>query len=423
MIAPEPLEPSGSPEPAGPAGPADREVERLVRDSGRDVLATLARVTGDLGLAEDAVQDAVVRALETWPRDGVPANPVAWLRLVARRRAVDLVRRDAARRPKEALAMDPTTGHEELVPDWEGSRLDDDLLRLVFTCCHPSLAPATQVALALRTLCGLDTGEVARALLVSEASMAKRLTRARQKIRDARIPYRVPSDAELPARWAAVLTTVYLVFNEGYAAGSGAAVVRSALVDEAVRLGRLLVRLQPDDPDALGLLALMLLHDSRRGARADAEGTAVLLADQDRSRWDTAPVAEAVPLVGEALRRSADRPRAYVVQAAIAACHALAPSYDETDWAAVVSWYDVLLTLDAGPVVRLNRAAAVAHRDGPGAGLALMDDIAGLEHYPWWHASRAVVLRRLGRDDEAADAERRAAALPLNDGQRRLLAT
>ena len=400
---------------------ARRALVQLVRDSGRDVLATLARTVGDLGLAEDAVQDAVVRALETWPRDGVPDNPVGWLRVVARNRAVDLVRREATRRPKEAAAVDPSDDPDpgaDPGANPEGSSLDDDLLRLVFTCCHPTLAPSSQVALALRTLCGLDVAEVARALLVSEAAMARRLGRARAKIRDARIPYRVPGDAELPDRWAGVLATVYLVFNEGYAASSGADVVRRPLVEQALRLARLLVRLQPDDPDALGLLALLLLHDSRRDARLDDDGRPVLLADQDRRRWDRAAVAEAVPLVGEALRRSPDRPRSYVVQAAIAACHALAPTYEETDWAAVVSWYDVLLTLDGGPVVRLNRAAALAHRDGPAAGLALVEEIDGLEDYPWWHASRAELLRRLGRVEEAEAADRRAAALPINEPQR-----
>lgn len=408
-----------------PDEPSHEALVQLVRESGRDVLATLARVVGDLGLAEDAVQDAVVRALETWPRDGVPDNPVAWLRLVARRRAIDLVRREAGRRPKEEAAVTDPGSHDDDPSDswlgWDDSSLDDDLLRLVFTCCHPSLAPATQVALSLRTLCGLDTAEVARAMLVSEASMAKRLTRARQKIRDAHIPYRVPTDAELPARWSSVLATVYLLFNEGYAAGSGDHLVRTPLVQEAVRLARLLVRLQPDDPSAMGLLALLLLQDSRRAARTDADGDVVLLADQDRSVWDRAAIAEAVGLVGEALRRSPQRPLTYVVQAAVAACHALAPSAQETDWAAIVSWYDVLLTVDDGPVVRLNRAAAVAERDGPAAGLALMDRIDGLETYPWWHASRAVLLRRLGRHDEARAADRVASTLPLNAAQRRLM--
>jgi RNA polymerase sigma-70 factor (ECF subfamily) len=393
-----------------------RELTELVRASGRDVLATLARWTGNLALAEDAVQDATVRALETWPRDGVPDSPVAWLRTVARRRAVDLIRREAARGEKETTAM-RTIPDEEPEP----SAVADDLLRLVFTCCHPSLAPETQVALSLRTLCGLTTPEVARALLVSEASMAKRLTRARQKIQQARIPYRVPSHDELPRRWAAVLATTYLVFNEGYAATSGPRLVRDDLVDEAVRLARLLVRLRPDEPGALGLLALMLLQDSRRATRVDADGATVLLGDQDRTRWDAAKIEEGITLVGAGLRRSPDRPDRYVAQAAIAACHALAPSYDETDWDAIVSWYDVLLTLDAGPVVRLNRAAAVAERDGAAAGLDLVDAIDGLDSYALWHATRGVLLRRLGRTGEAAAADARAASLPLNDAQRSLL--
>ena len=311
----------------------------------------------------------------------------------------------------------------EALPEDEpvDSVVTDDLLRLVFTCCHPSLAPETQVALALRTLGGLTTPEVARALLVSEASMAKRLTRARQKILQAHIPYRVPPDHELPDRWAAVLATAYLVFNEGYAATSGPRLVRGELVDEAVRLVRLLVRLQPDDAGAVGLLALMLLQDSRRATRVAADGSLVLLADQERSRWDRSRIEEGARLVEEGLRRSPTTPDRYVVQAAIAACHALAPTYAETDWDAVLSWYDVLLALDAGPVVRLNRAAAVAERDGAAAGLALVDAIGGLDAYPLWHATRAVLLRRLGRETEAAHADARAAELPLNDPQRSLL--
>lgn len=403
---------------------AGRALTELVRSSGRDVLATMTRWTSDLALAEDAVQDATLRALETWPRDGVPDNPVAWLRLTARRRAVDLVRREVARRPKERAAMEDVI--RRLVPEADDedpapSAVDDDLLRLVFTCCHPSLARETQVALALRTLCGLTTEEVARALLVNEAALAKRLTRARQKIKQARIPYRVPPDHELPDRWAAVLSTTYLLFNEGYAATTGADLQRVELVDQAIRLTRLLTRLQPDDASTLGLLALMLLQDSRRATRTDSAGATVLLADQDRERWDRVAIAEAVELVGDALRRTPERPDGYVVQAAIAACHALAPRWEETDWTAVVSWYDVLLTLDAGPVVRLNRAAAVAERDGAAAGLALVETIDGLESYALWHATRGVLLRRLGDDDEAARADALAAALPLNDRQRALL--
>jgi RNA polymerase sigma factor (sigma-70 family) len=387
--------------------------EGLVREEGARVLATLVRVTGDLDLAQDAVQDAVVRALERWPRDGVPDSPRAWLTVTAKRRAVDLVRREAVRAGKEAEAvslLDPTTPEPAEV-------VRDDLLRLVFTCCHPSLSAETQVALALRTLGGLSTAEVARALLVPEATMAKRLTRAKQKITQARIPYRVPAAEELPGRLNGVAATVYLIFNEGYAAGAGADLVRVALADEAVRLARLLAELMPDEPTVLGLLALLLLHDARRAARLDDQGRPVLLADQDRSRWDTATIKEGVELVGTALRRTPDRPDPYVLQAAIAACHALAASYADTDWDAVISWYDVLLTVHDTPVARLNRAVAVAERDGPAAGLALVEEIGDLAGYPWWHATRAELLRRLGRAPEARTAYEQALTLGINDPQ------
>jgi len=378
---------------------------RLVRDEGRRVLATLVRHTGDLQLAEDAVQDAAVRALETWPRDGVPAEPRAWLTLAARRRAIDMIRREAARTGKEAQAVELSGPPDE----------QEDLLRLVFTCCHPALAVETQVALALRTLCGLTTAEVARSLLVPEATMTKRLTRARQKIARAGIPYRVPDDHELPARLRGVLATVYLLFSSGYAP-TGAP--RPALVDEAVRLTRLLRELMPGEASVLGLLALELLLDSRRHARHDADGRPVLLRDQDRGRWRNDLVQEGVILVGEGLRRSPDRPDPYVVQAAIAACHALAPRYDDTGWTAVLSWYDVLLTVEDTPVVRLNRAVALGERDGPEAGLAAVDAVVGLDDYPLWHASRAELLARAGRPDEAGAAYDAAVALPQDDAQR-----
>jgi RNA polymerase sigma factor (sigma-70 family) len=385
-------------------------VAQLVREERTRVLATLARVTGSIDLAEDATQDAVVRALETWPRDGVPDNPRGWLVVTAKRRAIDVIRRETKRAGKEAEAMvfaDPEPPEA----------VRDDLLRLVFTCCHPYLSVEAQVALALRTLGGLSTAEVARGLMVPEATMAKRLTRAKQKIAQARIPYRVPPPEELPARLSGVAATVYLIFNEGYAAGAGTDLVRGALTAEAIRLARLLTELMPDEPTAGGLLALLLLQDARRDARVDA-GRPVLLPDQDRARWDRAAIKEGVDLVGTALRRTPDRPDAYVVQAAIAACHAIAPSYADTDWDAVVSWYDVLLTVHDTPVVHLNRAVAVAERDGPAAGLDLVDAIEDLEAYPWWHATRAELLRRIGEMTGARLAYSRALALDLSEPQR-----
>jgi predicted RNA polymerase sigma factor len=288
---------------------------------------------------------------------------------------------------------------------------------LVFTCCHPTLSTEAQVALALRTLGGLSTAEVARGLLVSEATMTRRLTRAKQKIAQAKIPYRVPPAEEMPDRLSGVAATVYLVFNEGYATGAGPELVRVALTGEAIRLARLLAELMPDEPTVLGLLALLLLHDSRRAARTDDTGHPVLLADQDRSRWDADAIKEGVELVGAGLRRTPDRPNAYVVQAAIAACHALSPSYAETDWAAVISWYDVLCTIQDTAVVRLNRAVAVAERDGPAAGLALVDGLDGLDRYPWWHATRAELLRRLGQTEPARAAYEQALALDLSGPQ------
>jgi len=389
--------------------PARAALVRLVRDEGRRVLATLVRHTGDLQLAEDAVQDAVVRALDTWPRTGVPPQPRAWLTVTARNRAVDLVRREAARTGKEAESV-------ELLgppPDEPPEVLRDDQLRLVFTCCHPALALETQVALALHTLCGLATAEVGRALLVPEATMAKRLTRAKQKIARARIPYRVPDAAELPDRLRGVATTVYLLFTEGHARPDG-----GPIADEAVRLARLLHELMPDEPSVSGLLALLLLQDSRRPARFTPDGSLVLLADQDRSRWHREAITEGVVLVGEGLRRTPDRPDPYVVQAAIAACHALAPTSADTDWAAVLSWYDVLLTVHDTPVVRLNRAVAAGECHGPAAALAEVDVLPGLTGYPLWHATRAELLVRLGRPDDACAAFSAALALPMNEAQR-----
>ncbi|OWY62570.1 RNA polymerase subunit sigma-24, partial [cyanobacterium TDX16] len=353
------------------------------------------------------------------PRTGLPPSPRGWLVVTAKNRALDLLRREAKRGPKEQEALAVLSRPEPDRPS--ESVLRDDLLRLVFTCCHPSLSPDVQVALALRTLCGLTTPEVARALLVSEATMAKRLTRARQKIARAAIPYRVPNDAELPDRLSAVAATVYLVFNEGYAASAGAEHLRTELATDAIRLGRLLHELLPDEPQVHGLLALMLLQHARRETRLDEVGELVLLADQDRSRWDLEAIHEGVVLVGEGLRRTPEHPDPYVVQAAIAACHGLALTPEETDWGAITSWYEVLLTVLDTPVVRLNHAVAVGERDGPAAGLVLVDGIEGLVAYPLWHASRAELLARLGRADEARTAWREAASLPISEAQRAFL--
>jgi RNA polymerase sigma-70 factor (ECF subfamily) len=383
------------------------ELDRLVRTEGRAVLATLIRTTGRLDLAEDAVQEAVLRALERWPVDGVPASPRAWLTTVARNRAIDVVRREARRDAKEEEAVRTFDGDEPIVADTE---VDHDLLRLVFTCCHPALSTEAQVALSLRTLCGLTTAEVARALLVPEATMTKRLTRARKKIAVARIPYRVPAPDELPERLAGVAATTYLVFNEGYARPPGG---DRDLAVEGCELARFLHRLMPDEPTALGLLALVVLQQARRPGRFDAEGGAVALADQDRATWDAELIREGVVLVGEALRRTPDRPDPYVVQAAIAAAHALAPTADRTDWDAIASWYDVLVTVADSPIVRLNRAAAIAERDGPEAGLVEVEAVEGLDAYPFWHASQGELLARLDRPTEAVAAWERALALDL----------
>jgi RNA polymerase sigma-70 factor, ECF subfamily len=389
---------------------------QLVRDEGARVVATLIRLTGDVQLAEDAVQDAAIRALDSWPRDGIPDSPRAWLTVAARRCALDVVRRESSRDAREAEAMRLQRLFDSEPP---GHDLPDDLLRLVFTCCHPSLALEAQVALSLRTLCGLTTPEVARALLVPEATMIKRLTRTRGKIAKAGIPFRIPSSDELPDRVAGVAAVVYLLFNEGYSASAGDDPIRPELADEAIRLGRLLHGLMPDEPALTGLLALMLLQDSRRAARFDASGELVLLADQDRAHWDAAKIREGVELVGAGLARTPGAPDPYVVQAAIAACHALASSATATDWAAIVSWYDVLLRVQDTPVTRLNRGAAIAERDGAEAGLAVIDTLSQLAHYPLWHASRAALLDRLGRANEAASARAAALALETNAAVRR----
>ncbi|MEV8510941.1 sigma-70 family RNA polymerase sigma factor [Dactylosporangium sp. NPDC051484] len=386
-----------------------REVERVFREEYGRAVAVLVRSFGDIDLAEEAVQEAFAAALQRWPDGGTPPSPAGWIITTARNHAIDRLRREARRAEKHAEA--------ELIYNVPPDE-PDDRLRLIFTCCHPALARHAQVALTLRLLGGLSTPEIARALLVPEATLAQRIVRAKSKIRDARIPYRVPREAEWPDRLAAVLTVLYLIFNEGYAAGSGDELVRDDLCAEAIRLGRMLRRLMPDEPEAAGLLALMLLAAARRPARVDALGALVPLPRQDRTRWDRAAIAEGHRIVRECLRRN--RPGPYQIQAAISAVHTDAPSAEATDWAQIVQLYDQLMAVAPSPVVALNRAVAVAEVDGPDAGLRLVEGLS-LPRYHVFHAVRADLLRRVGRSAEARAAYATAAELAGNAAERRYL--
>jgi RNA polymerase sigma-70 factor, ECF subfamily len=396
-------------------------VEDVYRSESRHVLATLIRLLGDFDTAEESLHEAFAAAMEQWPRDGVPANPRAWLVSTGRFKAIDGLRRRArynATLDELAKHIETSTGDPV---EQDDEHLADDRLRLIFTCCHPALKPEAQIALTLREVCGLTTEEIARAFLSTPSTLAQRIVRAKAKIRDAHIPYEVPSPTDLPDRLDTVLHVVYLVFNEGYSASFGAALTRADLSGEAIRLGRLLLQLLPE-PEVMGLLALMLLHESRRAARASETGDLVLLEQQDRSLWNRDYIREGVALIERALTLRRFGP--YTLQAAIAAVHAEAPGAAETDWAQIVALYDLLLRADPSPIIQLNRAVAVAMRDGPAKGLVLLDGILAsgkLDTYHLAHAARADLCRRLGKNTEARISYERALALVRQEPERRFL--
>jgi RNA polymerase sigma-70 factor (ECF subfamily) len=393
---------------------AGADIEAIYRAESRRVFATLVRLLGDFDLAEEAMSEAFRAALEQWPREGVPANPRAWLVSTGRFKAIDAIRRESRFAYVESEELESFAAEES-----ERNEIEDDRLRLIFTCCHPALAPDAQVALTLREVCGLKTEEIAHAFLTPAPTLAQRIVRAKHKIRDARIPYEVPGPRELAERLDAVLRVIYLVFNEGYSASSGASVTRAELALEAIRVGRLLVELLPQ-AEAMGLLALMLLQESRRAARSSTSGEIVLLEDQDRARWDRAMIAEGVALTERALKTRMFGP--YCLQAAIAAVHAEAPSTRETDWSEIIGLYDVLARLDPSPVVALNRAVAVAMRDGPSIALPIVNELLrDLADYHLAHAVHADLCRRLGKNKDAVASYRKALALARQEPERRFL--